>query len=131
MDYRNLGRSGLKISPLVLGSMMFGGPTDEPTARRIIDQAREHGVNFLDTADVYNDGRSEEVVGRAVKGDRDHWVIATKLAGPKPTDMVESEHLSGNHPLVLADLDNPNPGQLLDGLGQNPADHLGRLVHHL
>jgi len=82
LEYRNLGRSGVKVSPLVLGSMMFGGPTDEPTARRIIDQAREHGVNFLDTADVYNDGRSEEVVGRAVKGDRDRWVIATKLAAP-------------------------------------------------
>jgi len=83
MEYRNLGRSGVKVSPIVLGSMMFGGPTDEPTARRIIDQAREGGVNFIDTADVYTDGRSEEIVGRAVKGDRDRWVIATKLAGPR------------------------------------------------
>src|SRR5579859_2268192 len=83
MEYRNLGRSGLKVSPLVLGSMMFGGQTDEPTSLRIIDQARERGVNFIDTADVYNDGKSEEVVGRAVKGDRDRWVIATKLANPR------------------------------------------------
>jgi aryl-alcohol dehydrogenase-like predicted oxidoreductase len=83
LDYRNLGKSGLKVAPIVLGSMMFGGPTDEPTSRRIIDQARERGVNFIDTADVYNDGRSEEVVGRAVAGERDRWIIATKLAGPR------------------------------------------------
>jgi aryl-alcohol dehydrogenase-like predicted oxidoreductase len=83
MEYRNLGRSGLKVSPLVLGSMMFGGQTDEPTAQRIVAEAREHGVNFIDTADVYNDGRSEEVVGRAVKAERDRWILATKLAGPR------------------------------------------------
>jgi aryl-alcohol dehydrogenase-like predicted oxidoreductase len=82
MEYRNLGRSGIRISPIVLGTMMFGGQTDEPTARRIIDEGRERGVNFLDTADVYNEGRSEEVVGRAVAGQRDRWVIATKLGNP-------------------------------------------------
>jgi aryl-alcohol dehydrogenase (NADP+) len=80
MEYRNLGRSGLKVSRLCLGTMMFGGQTDEPTATRIVATAREAGVNFIDTADAYNDGRSEEVVGRAVKADRDRWVIATKLA---------------------------------------------------
>src|SRR3954471_14853253 len=66
MDYRKLGRSGLKVSPLCLGTMMFGGPTDEPTAGRIVAKAREAGVNFIDTADVYTDGRSEEIVGRAI-----------------------------------------------------------------
>src|SRR5437870_4639088 len=60
MEYRKLGRSGLKVSPLCLGTMMFGGPTDEPTAGRIVARAREAGVNFIDTADVYTDGRSEE-----------------------------------------------------------------------
>ena len=82
MDYRNLGRSGLKVSPLCLGTMMFGGATDEPTAQRIIAKAREAGVNFIDTADAYNRGRSEEVTGRAISNQRDQWVLATKLANP-------------------------------------------------
>jgi aryl-alcohol dehydrogenase (NADP+) len=82
MDYRNLGRSGVKVSPLCLGTMMFGGPTDEADSRRIVDRAREQGVNFIDTADVYTDGRSEEIVGRAIKAQRDWWVLATKFANP-------------------------------------------------
>jgi aryl-alcohol dehydrogenase (NADP+) len=82
MEYRKLGRSGLKVSPLCLGAMMFGEQTDEETARRVVDSAREAGVNFIDTADVYNGGRSEEIVGRAVKADRDRWVIATKAGYP-------------------------------------------------
>ncbi|HYZ23764.1 MAG TPA: aldo/keto reductase [Rhodopila sp.] len=82
MEYRNLGRSGLKVSPLCLGTMMFGGATDEPAAQRIVDAAREQGVNFIDTADGYNGGRSEEVVGRAVREHRSWWVLATKCANP-------------------------------------------------
>ena len=82
MDYRNLGKSGLKISPLCLGTMMFGGATDEPTAARIIDRAREQGVNFIDTADGYAEGRSEEIVGRAIAENRSWWVLATKIANP-------------------------------------------------
>ncbi len=82
MQYRNLGRSGLKVSPLCLGTMMFGGPTDEPTARRIIDAAAEAGVNFIDTANAYEGGRSEEIVGRAIAARRGWWVLATKLANP-------------------------------------------------
>lgn len=80
MEYRSLGRSGLKLSPLCLGTMMFGGPTDEATSARIIGKAAELGVNFLDTADAYNGGASEEVVGRAIAQNRDWWVVATKLA---------------------------------------------------
>lgn len=80
MDYRRLGRSGLKVSPLCLGTMMFGGPTDESTAARIVARAREQGVNFIDTADAYAGGRSEAVVGRAIAGARDWWVLATKIA---------------------------------------------------
>jgi len=64
VDYRYLGRSALKVSPLSLGTMMFGGPTPDDIAFRIIDKAREQGINFIDTADVYHDGKSEEVVGR-------------------------------------------------------------------
>ena len=81
-DYRYLGRSGLKVAPLSLGAMMFGGPTDEPEAKRIIDTARDQGFNFIDTADVYNQGRSEEVVGGSIAGDRDYWVVATKFVNP-------------------------------------------------
>jgi aryl-alcohol dehydrogenase-like predicted oxidoreductase len=80
MEYRNLGRSGLKVSPLCLGTMNFGGPTDEATARRIVARAREAGVNFVDTADAYSKGVSEEVTGRAIGAERDEWVLATKLS---------------------------------------------------
>ena len=82
MDYRGLGHSGLKVSTLCLGTMMFGGATDAATSERIVARAREAGVNFIDTADQYNDGRSEEVTGRAVARDRDRWVIATKVCNP-------------------------------------------------
>jgi aryl-alcohol dehydrogenase (NADP+) len=89
MDYRKLGRSGLMVSPLCLGTMMFGAQTDEQAANRIVRRAREQGVNFIDTADVYADGRSEEIVGRAIAGERDDWIVATKLAnqiGSRPGD---------------------------------------------
>jgi aryl-alcohol dehydrogenase-like predicted oxidoreductase len=59
--------------------MMFGGATDAPTAGRIVDKAREQGINFLDTADLYCGGACEEVVGRCIKGSRHHWVVATKF----------------------------------------------------
>src|SRR6202047_4599418 len=80
MEYRQLGRSGLKISPICLGTMMFGGPTDEASSGRIIAKAREAGVNFIDTADAYNGGNSEQVVGRAISNNMPNWVLATKLA---------------------------------------------------
>ena len=82
MEYRNAGRSGLKVSTVCLGTMMFGGATEEPAAARMIAKAAESGVNFLDSADAYNAGRSEEIVGRAIASQRDHWVIATKVAFP-------------------------------------------------
>lgn len=82
MSYRYLGKSGLRISPLTLGTMMFGNQTDEAQAQRIIHDAREKGINSIDTADVYNGGESERVVGRALGDSRDSWVLATKLANP-------------------------------------------------
>jgi aryl-alcohol dehydrogenase-like predicted oxidoreductase len=82
MEYRNLGASGLKVSALCLGTMMFGGATDAATAERIVGEAREAGVNFIDTADQYNDGRAESVTGRAIARDRDRWVLATKVYNP-------------------------------------------------
>src|SRR3954468_11213627 len=80
MHYRQLGRSGLKISPICLGTMMFGGPTDAATSSRIIAKAREAGINFIDTADAYSSGGSEQVGGRAIANNRDRWILATKLA---------------------------------------------------
>src|SRR4051794_6833144 len=86
MEYRNLGRSGLRVSPLCLGTMNFGGPTDEATAGRIVARAKEAGVNFLDSADAYTGGKSEEIVGRAIRAERDRWVLATKVANPIEPD---------------------------------------------
>jgi aryl-alcohol dehydrogenase (NADP+) len=86
MDYRKLGASGVKVSPLCLGTMMFGNPTDEATSRRIVDKARDAGINFIDTADAYNDGKSEEIVGRSMKGKRGDWVLATKVANAMGKD---------------------------------------------
>jgi aryl-alcohol dehydrogenase-like predicted oxidoreductase len=79
---RRLGRSGLAVSRIALGAMTFGGRTDEAEANRIIADARERGVNFIDTADAYNRGASEEIVGRAIAANRFDWVLATKLANP-------------------------------------------------
>src|SRR2546427_9606990 len=87
MQYRNLGRSGLKVSPICLGTMMFGGPTDEATSMRITAKARDAGINFIDTADAYSKGASEEVIGRAIAGNRHSWVLATKLANPMNNDV--------------------------------------------
>ena len=80
MEYRTLGRSGLTVSRYCLGTMMFGGPTDAATSERLIARAAEAGINLLDTADGYNAGRSEEVVGAAIAGNRHAWVLATKIA---------------------------------------------------
>lgn len=84
MEYRSLGHSGLKISRLCLGTMMFGVQTDEQTSGQIVDSAREAGVNFIDTSSSYGLGKSEEVVGRILKGDRNRWVLATKVGNPIP-----------------------------------------------
>jgi aryl-alcohol dehydrogenase (NADP+) len=85
MQYRKLGATGVKVSPLCLGTMMFGGETDEAHSCQIIDHAFDAGINFIDTADAYAGGRSEEIVGRAIASRRDEWVLATKLANPKGT----------------------------------------------
>lgn len=79
---RVLGRSGLKVSEFCLGTMMFGGPTEQAEAQRIADHAADNGVNFIDTANVYEKGRSEEVTGKIIKAKRDHWVLASKVAQP-------------------------------------------------
>lgn len=79
MNHRALGNSGLYVSELCLGTMMFADQTDLDEARRIAAHAREHGVNFIDTADVYSKGQSESMVGELVRGQRNDWIVATKL----------------------------------------------------
>jgi len=103
MDYRQLGRCGLRVSELTLGTMGFGGggsfravgETDLEGARRQIDMALDAGVNLIDTADVYSDGLAEEIVGRALSGRRDRVLIGTKARfpmGPGPNDAGLSKH---------------------------------------
>ena len=83
MQYRILGRTGLKVSPLCLGTMNFGGRSDETESRRILDHYLEVGGNFIDTANVYNDGRSEQIIGQWMqdRGVRDRIVLSTKVHG--------------------------------------------------
>jgi aryl-alcohol dehydrogenase (NADP+) len=90
MQYRLLGKSGLKVSPLCLGTMMFGGPADAATSERIIGKAFDAGINTLDTADQYNAGRSEEVCGQAIKNRRHDWILATKVANSMGRDPNKS-----------------------------------------
>jgi aryl-alcohol dehydrogenase-like predicted oxidoreductase len=88
MDYRPLGRTGVQVSKLCLGTMMFGawGNTDHDDSIRIIHRALDAGVNFVDTADVYSAGESEEIVGNALRGRRDDVVLATKFFMPMGED---------------------------------------------
>jgi aryl-alcohol dehydrogenase-like predicted oxidoreductase len=91
MEMRTLGRTGVKVSPLCLGAMMFGewGNTDHDESIRIIHAALDAGINFIDTADVYSRGESEEIVGKALKGKRDNVVLATKVHGTMGDDPNE------------------------------------------
>jgi aryl-alcohol dehydrogenase-like predicted oxidoreductase len=88
MKIRKLGRTGLKVSNLCLGTMTFGNAQwgcDESTSRKIVDRFLDAGGNFVDTADVYSNGVSEEITGRAVQGRRQQVILATKVAGPMGT----------------------------------------------
>jgi aryl-alcohol dehydrogenase-like predicted oxidoreductase len=89
MDYRTLGNTGVRVSPLCLGAMMFGdwGNSDHDESIRIIHHALDAGINFIDTADVYSRGESEEIVGKALAGGRrEHVVLATKVHGTMGDD---------------------------------------------
>lgn len=81
-QFHPLGHSGLKVSRLWLGTMMFGDQTDEAVARNIVDATRDAGVNAIDTADNYAGGESEKMVGRLIAADRERWVLASKVANP-------------------------------------------------
>src|SRR6516165_2788732 len=89
MELRPLGRTGVQVSPLCLGAMMFGawGNPNHDESVKIIHRALDAGINFIDTADVYSGGESEEIVGKALKGQRDDVILATKVhaaMGPDP-----------------------------------------------
>src|ERR1700692_3388333 len=92
MHYHSLGKTGMKVSPLCLGAVMFGawGNPDHDESIRIIHRALDAGINFIDTADVYSRGESEEIVGKALDGGRrQHVVLATKLHGAMGEDPNE------------------------------------------
>jgi aryl-alcohol dehydrogenase-like predicted oxidoreductase len=99
MEYRSLGRTGVKVSALCLGCMMFGNTAGPDDSYAIIDRAIGAGINFLDTADVYSRGRSEEVVGEALKrnGQRDRIVLATKVHGAMDDNDPNAEGTSRRH----------------------------------
>ena len=103
MEHRTLGRTGVSVSKLCLGTMMFGawGNPDHDDSIRIIHAALDAGINFVDTADVYSGGECEEIVGKALAGRRDDVVLATKVGlpmgdgpnrrGPRPPDILGVE----------------------------------------
>src|SRR5258707_9284710 len=107
MEYRQLGRSGMKVPALSLGTATFGGvgafferwgTTQENEAQRIVDLSLDHGISLFDTADVYSRGLSEQILGKALKGNRDRTLIATKSTfpmGTTPNQVGSSRH----HPL--------------------------------
>ncbi|TAF99044.1 MAG: aldo/keto reductase [Betaproteobacteria bacterium] len=78
MKYNKLGKTNLRVSALCLGTMMFGDQTDAAESQRVVDHAREQGMNFIDTADVYSLGKSETITGDTIRSHRDWWVLATK-----------------------------------------------------
>lgn len=106
MEYRLLGRTGVKVSPLCLGAMMFGpwGNNDHADAIRIIHRALDAGINFIDTADVYSGGTSEEIVGKAIEGRRDDVFLATKFFMPmNPDDPNQS---GGSRRWIIREVEN-------------------------
>ncbi|MEH0109002.1 aldo/keto reductase [Tersicoccus sp. MR15.9] len=105
MDLRPLGRTGVQVSPLCLGAMMFGpwGNDDRADATRIIHRALDAGINFVDTADVYSAGVSEEIVGEALQGRRDDVVLATKFFMPMDDDV---NHRGGSRRWIMREVEN-------------------------
>src|SRR5690606_23285879 len=104
MELRPLGRTGVQVSALARGTMMFGAQTDQAESVRIIDLALDRGVNFIDTANAYGGGESERIVGRALarEGRRSRIVLATKLFFPQGGD-PNARGLSRRHVLEACD----------------------------
>ncbi len=99
MDYRNLGRTGVKVSPLCLGTMLFGRTVEEADAIPVIEHALESGINFIDTADGYAAGESERIVGKALASDgrRQKTILATKVFFPQDRDDPNARGISRRH----------------------------------
>ena len=92
MDYRRMGRSGLKVSEVCLGTMTFGHGADESEAGRIVGACLDAGVNFFDTANTYNAGISETMLGNILRGKRQQAVIASKVFNPTGSGPNDSGH---------------------------------------
>jgi hypothetical protein len=125
MRYRTLGRTGIKVSAYALGAMMFGAAGNHDESIRIIRKALDAGINVIDTADIYSNGESEEIVGKALKDRRDSVVPATKArgrprAGSPDTDIEET--LS-----ALSDLIHRGQGPRDRDAPVNTASHASRL----
>ena len=105
MQYRTLGRTGIQVSTLALGAMNFGaiGRTTQDEATAIVDAALDGGINLIDTADMYSQGQSEEMVGKAITGRRDDLVLATKAAMPMGE---ERNHRGSSRRWLVTELDN-------------------------
>ena len=98
MEYKTIGKTGVQVSPLCFGTMPFGGMADENMSRKMFRKVRERGINFFDAADVYNDGRSEELLGKFIQEHkcRDEVVIASKVYGKTGKD-INAQGLSRRH----------------------------------
>ena len=96
MKYRLLGKTGVKVSQLCFGTMSFGGDADEATSAAMFKRCRDAGINFFDTANVYSGGRSEDILGRLMKGSRDELIITSKVFGAVGSD-VNARGLSRRH----------------------------------
>ncbi len=119
MHYRRLGSSNLKVSALCLGTMMFGDQTGFDEAQNIVASAREHGLNFIDTADVYSKGGSEKMVGKLLGGKRDDWVLATKLGNSM--DKAPNQSHYSRHWMMR---------EVEESLGRLGTDHIDILYMH-
>src|SRR3954469_21584092 len=106
MEYRPLGRTGVQVSELCLGTMMFGawGNTDHDDSIRISHRALDAGINFVDTADVYSAGVSEEIVGKALKGRRENVFLATKFF--MPMDQNDPNQRGGSRRWIIRAVEN-------------------------
>ncbi|MCS7458571.1 aldo/keto reductase [Paenibacillus doosanensis] len=120
MEYRTLGKTGIQVSSLCFGTMSFGGPADEAESRAMFNRCREAGINFFDTANVYNRGVSEEILGRCIEDCRDEIVLTSKVCFPTGQG-VNDRGLSRRHIMLAVE-------QSLKRLGTDRLDLY--FVHH-
>lgn len=120
MDYRVVGKTGVKVSELCMGTMSFGGIADKETSKKMFKKCREAGINFFDTADAYSNGRAEEILGECIKGCRENLVLTTKVYNPTRND-INARGLSRRH--IIEAVENS-----LDRLGTDYIDFY--FCHH-